>query len=125
MLKRIFFVKAFRIVCWILVGFVVAWILMTILIGLLICRPIAYNWDQTIEGGYCGDETTAFGAVAIVDLIIDFAIFILPMPMVIRLQISTAHKIGLSAIFGAGILCVTASFLISMYPRHLHLLRRP
>lgn len=80
---------------------------MTILIGLLICHPIAMNWDTTLPGGYCGDEISAYSAVGIIDLVIDIAIFILPIPMVVKLQVSTAHKMALGVIFGAGILFVS------------------
>ncbi|KAL0932859.1 uncharacterized protein CTRU02_211822 [Colletotrichum truncatum] len=106
MLQRIFFVKPFKIAAWATMGLSTAWMLMTILIGLLICRPIAMQWDPTIPGGVCGDQVTAFAAVGVVDLIVDVIIFALPIPMVLKLQISKAHRVALMSIFGAGILTI-------------------
>ncbi|KAI3542584.1 integral membrane protein [Colletotrichum filicis] len=118
MLQRIFFVRPFKtqfinqrlpgqqIAAWATMGLCIAWTLMTILIGLLICRPIAMQWNPTIPGGVCGDQITAFAAVGVVDVIVDLIIFILPIPMVLKLQVSSAHRIALIGIFGAGILTI-------------------
>ncbi|TEA15717.1 Satratoxin biosynthesis SC1 cluster protein 4 [Colletotrichum sidae] len=117
MLQRIFFVRPFKIAAWVAMGLAAAWMLMTILIGLLICRPIAMQWDPTIPGGECGDQTTAFAAVVVVDIIVDVFIFVLPIPMVLKLQVSRAHRIALMGIFGAGILTIVfgALRLASVY----------
>ncbi|KAK1471789.1 integral membrane protein [Colletotrichum cuscutae] len=68
--------------------------------------PIAMQWNPTIPGGVCGDQITAFAAVGVVDVIVDLIIFILPIPMVLKLQVSSAHRIALIGIFGAGILTI-------------------
>ena len=81
-----------------------SWAIMTILIGLLICRPLSMNWNPLTPGGKCGNQTAAFAAVGVVDLLTDLLILVLPLPMVVRLQVSRANKIGLVAIFGAGVL---------------------
>ncbi|KAF9872095.1 integral membrane protein [Colletotrichum karsti] len=94
------------IAAWVTMGLATSWMLMTILIGLLICRPIAMQWDPTIPGGVCGDQVTAFAAVGVVDLIVDVIIFVLPIPMVLKLQVSRAHRIALISIFGAGVLTI-------------------
>ena len=75
----------------------------TMLIGFFICQPIEMNWSA-VPGGRCGNQTAAFASVGIVDIVVDLVIFILPLPMVFKLQISKAHRIALSCIFGAGIL---------------------
>ncbi|KAF6790390.1 integral membrane protein [Colletotrichum sojae] len=106
MLQRIFFIRPFKIAAWITMGLAGAWTLMTILIGLLICRPIAMQWDPTIPGGECGDQIAGFAAVGVVDLIVDLVIFILPIPMVLKLQVSKAHRLALVSIFGAGVLTI-------------------
>lgn len=95
-----------QIACWVLIGLVIAWMVTTLLIALLICQPVAKNWDFSITTGHCGDTTVAFIAVAVIDIVIDLLIFALPVPMVLNLQVSTAHRIALAAIFGVGILYV-------------------
>ena len=72
-------------------------------LALLICKPIAYNWDTTIEGGSCANQTEAFEAVGILNLLTDIAIIILPMPWLWTLQLPITKKIGLTGIFGIGI----------------------
>ena len=74
--------------------------------ALLVCQPLEFNWNSTIEG-HCGNRTTALEAVGILNLITDFFIFLLPMPVLWGLQLPVGKKIGLTATFGIGIVCVT------------------
>jgi hypothetical protein len=108
MLARIFFLPSFRLAAYIIMGFCVCWAIMTCLIGLLICQPIAMNWDPSTPGGHCGKENIAFAAVGVIDMATDLAILILPLPMVKGLQIPLANKIALLCIFGLGTLYISA-----------------
>ena len=76
---------------------------MTIVIALAICRPLKKNWDKQAEGS-CGDLTSAFVAVAVIDVVADLAIMLLPVPVVWQLQVPRSSKIALTGIFGLGIL---------------------
>ncbi|OAT11571.1 integral membrane protein [Blastomyces gilchristii SLH14081] len=40
--------------------FIAAWAIATIIAGCTICRLFAYNWDQSIPGGECGDQVLSF-----------------------------------------------------------------
>lgn len=53
---------------------------------LLICRPLAYNWDPTIKGK-CGDTHKLYLSVGIVNLLLDVTVVSLPMPLLWRLQV--------------------------------------
>ena len=115
----IFRLRPFRIAAYIIMGLSVAYGFAVLLeskysIGacvvvtkqssaLLICKPIAYNWDTTIEGGSCANQTQAFEAVGILNLLTDIAIIILPMPWLWTLQLPISKKLGLTAIFGIGV----------------------
>lgn len=77
------------------------WMVQIILTAVLLCQPTSLSWDPNARG-HCGDQTIAYSAVGVVDLITDVVILALPIRMVLRLQISSAHKIALSCIFGAG-----------------------
>ncbi|MCJ1438914.1 hypothetical protein MMC27_008304 [Xylographa pallens] len=90
-------------------GLSVAYGFAVLLETLLICKPIAFNWDTTIEGGSCANETQAFEAVGILNLLTDIAIIILPMPWLWTLQLPITKKIGLTAIFGIGIVICAIS----------------
>lgn len=103
---RIFFVRPFRIATWIVIGFISCWGVMVFLTGLLMCTPIAFNWDQTIPGGKCADQRATFMAVGVLDLVTDLCVFVLPLPMIWKLQVSIGNKISLFGIFGLGIMYV-------------------
>ena len=79
--------------------------------AVVLCRPIAYTWDKSIEGT-CGNSTKAYEAVGILNLFIDLAIIILPMPSLWRLQLPFAKRVGLTAIFGIGFVHVS----VKLYP---------
>lgn len=103
---RIFFVKPFRIATWIVITFIACWGVMVVLTGLLLCTPIAFNWDQSIPGGKCADQKATFFAVGILDLITDLCVFVLPLPMIWKLQVSRGNKVALFGIFGLGLMYV-------------------
>ncbi|KAI3393495.1 hypothetical protein diail_4216 [Diaporthe ilicicola] len=108
MLKRIFAVKPFEIVTWIIIGLQAGWLLMTVLIGFLICRPVQKNWDPTAEGT-CGNQIAGYTAVSVVNVIVDVLILLLPLPMVYRLQTKPGYKVGLFAIFSIGMVTIAFS----------------
>jgi hypothetical protein len=85
-----------------------AWALMTILIGMFICRPVRKNWYTTVPGHY-GNQNAAFASVTIVKLAIDLAILILPIRPLLRLQLPLSNRLVLLAIFSMGIVYVPTS----------------
>lgn len=104
--QRIFgVVKSFRIALY-FSGFLVFgyWISCTIL-AFTGCRPLARNWDKTVPGT-CVDLIAFFRWNGICNLLIDFIILCLPLPMVWRLRITTKQKLVLSSIFALGLLYV-------------------
>ncbi|KAJ5807009.1 Satratoxin biosynthesis SC1 cluster protein [Penicillium riverlandense] len=108
---RIFPVKRFRIICRMVMGFVACWGIMVILTAFLLCRPLAYNWDQSIPGGKCANERAAFIAVGVLDLVTDVCVFALPLPMIWNLHARMATRAALSSVFGLGILTMVVSIL--------------
>ncbi|KAK8015006.1 integral membrane protein [Apiospora arundinis] len=104
MLKRIFFTHGFRIATYFVMFFAFCWTLMPILVALLVCSPIEFNWNKKAPGGQCGDKQLAYALVGVVDLVSDFLILALPMRMVFKLQIKTAHKVAIASIFGFSII---------------------
>ena len=45
--------------------------IMVISIGAGLCRPFAYNWDKSIEGGRCGELDPAYISIAALDILGD------------------------------------------------------
>ncbi|PQE05647.1 integral membrane protein [Rutstroemia sp. NJR-2017a BBW] len=74
MLIRIFSVPRFRIAGYIVLAACVAWVIMTILIAFLICRPLGYNWNLQPTAGHCGNTIAAYTAVGVADIITDLMI---------------------------------------------------
>lgn len=72
-----------------------------ILQAFLLCRPFAKNWNPLLPG-VCGSSTQTILAEAIINMIIDVAIMILPMPLIWRLQMAQRRKVTLTMIFGLG-----------------------
>jgi hypothetical protein len=90
-------------IAWATIGVIVAWAIATILAGCLICRPFAFNWDQIIPGGSCGDQVTSFTVTGVINLVTDVAVLVTPMPSLYRLQMATYKKVTLITVFGLGV----------------------
>ena len=80
------------------------WAMLALTVTWAFCDPIAFNWDKTIPGGHCADLDAGFLVVGIVDAITDFMIFILPMPMIWRLQVPRTKQISLVIVFSIALM---------------------
>ncbi|PWY92927.1 integral membrane protein PTH11-like protein [Aspergillus heteromorphus CBS 117.55] len=99
---RIFITPKFRFVVIGTVVWVILWLMtMEIVLGLE-CRPIQKFWDSSVHG-------TCFNLVAfsyftnITNLVTDIWIFLLPVPVILKLQITRNKKVGLSLLFSVGL----------------------
>ena len=77
----------------------------TILQAFLLCRPFAKNWDPLLPG-VCGSSAETILAEAIINMIVDVAIILLPMPLIWQLQMAQRKKVALTIIFGLGLVYV-------------------
>lgn len=66
------------------------------------CDPIERSFDITITTGSCINSAALYIATAAANIISDVILFILPIPMVVKLQVPLKQKIGLMFIFGVG-----------------------
>lgn len=82
------------------------WMVSVVLETFLLCRPLAYNWDTTIDG-VCGNRQAVYVGAAVSNMITDFLVIFLPVPFVWKLRLPMASRIALMGIFCLGILCVT------------------
>ncbi|KAI1486360.1 hypothetical protein F5X96DRAFT_655427 [Biscogniauxia mediterranea] len=75
------------------------------------CTPYRKIWDETIAEGTCIDQKLLYTPAAIVNLITNFVVLLLPQKVIWDLQLSPRNKIGVSVVFAVGILaCIGASF---------------
>ncbi|KAJ5477410.1 hypothetical protein N7539_007554 [Penicillium diatomitis] len=94
---------------------IILWAIATILAGSLICRPFAFNWDQTIPGGHCGNQVQSFTATGVINLITDVFVLIIPMPLLYKLQMATYKKATLIIVFGLGfVTCIISALRIAV-----------
>lgn len=85
----------------------IGWSLATILVGYLICTPLPELWTKAPEG-HCGNTTAAYVSLGVFDVLLDIAVFSLPLPMLYKLQVTTHAKVLLAATFGLGLFTIAA-----------------
>lgn len=66
-----------------------------------ICRPFSFYWRSDIKGR-CGNIQLGLLVIAIFNLILDFLLILLPMPVLWKLKMPTTRKIGVSIVFSMG-----------------------
>lgn len=112
--------KTFRKVTYtvmaIIVGLGIGWCLEAV----LICRPLRKDWDPQTPG-VCGSNKNGVLVGGILNVITDFAIIALPIPMVWRLQMAPQRKIALTFVFGLGFIVCGVSILRSVVGSRLDL----
>lgn len=118
--------RIFRNLCHMTLALQFLFLTGTVMADCLICRPIAYHWDQTIEGGSCGDQNAFSIYVAILNLLQDVLVVLLPMHLVWNLNLALHKKVGVSCIFGLGLMydplspgLILRIWLICIHLQHL------
>ena len=71
-----------------------------LILAFSICRPFRYFWTQAVDNdGTCGDVMMFYKTYSIPSLVTDVAMLVLPWPILIKLQMPLAEKIGLLLTF--------------------------
>jgi hypothetical protein len=86
----------------ILGALIITWNIADIFVALLICRPLAKNWNFT-SPGTCGSQPSFYFAMGIVNLIADAVIIILPMPYLFELRMAWRKKLAAMALLSIGV----------------------
>ena len=68
------------------------------------CSPIEKAWNPLIIDGHCYSIFAIYIAAAAVNTVSNFLIFCLPHSVIWNLQMSRGRKVGISALFIAGLL---------------------
>lgn len=95
----------FRKAVYVVMAYVLLYAAASIIATIFECSPVARVWDHSVEGT-CIDLTGFWYANAAANIIGDFAILFLPMPVVKSLKLPSRQKWGLRLIFGLGVLFV-------------------
>ena len=95
--------KNLRWIWWPLLILSVLYGLVIILEIFLICRPMAVDWNASINGK-CGNQIVSYVVLEILGLLLDFIIIMMPIPIIWSLQVNRARRFGLSFFFSIAIL---------------------
>ncbi|KAK3318099.1 hypothetical protein B0H66DRAFT_225224 [Apodospora peruviana] len=104
----------FRWYLWGVALFIVAWTLTASLGAFLQCVPVARAYDPTV-GGYCIHYGQLSLVVGICNVITDFVIVLMPIPIVMNMRMSHRKKITIITIFAAGCSAVIVSIIRLVY----------
>jgi len=74
-----------------------------ILATLLLCTPFSAAWNLTVGEGHCADFLPPYLATCSINMIFDFTIVLLPMPVLWKLQMPASKKIVVSSILALGL----------------------
>ena len=94
-----------RVLTWVTAAYSIAWTIMAVLVLTLQCLPISKNWYMDLPG-HCIDTRVFFFVGSALDLLVFFALLVLPIPPVWNLQSGFHERISVMGIFLIGSLYV-------------------
>ncbi|KAI4607476.1 hypothetical protein J4E80_009589 [Alternaria sp. BMP 0032] len=98
--RRIFPTKKFQIANWLTMAVVVAYTIWTVFSSIFTCTPVRAFW--THEKSTCLNQFAVWFTNAAINILTDFAIILLPIPVIQKLNLGKRQKIGLISIFAVG-----------------------
>ncbi|KAK6846442.1 hypothetical protein PG990_007120 [Apiospora arundinis] len=93
-----------------LLAFILAWTVTLSVLLPLVCYPVEKFWEPALPGS-CVDQLAVWYVMAGVNIVTDFAIFIIPLPVIKSLQLPTKQKMLLVVVFGLGLFTCIISCL--------------
>lgn len=96
-------VRSYRISFWIVGFMIVAWCIAIDFVAVFACIPVQRGWDLSVAG-HCLDRQANFVGAAIPNILTDFILLVLPMPMIWHIQTTIRRKVALVGVFAAGYL---------------------
>lgn len=100
--------RGFRTAVYISLILTISYVIALSLAILFACQPVARFWNPFLEG-HCLDARKLYLANAILNVIFDFVVLLVPVPMLRKLQVSTRQKLVIGALFSLGsVTCVVS-----------------
>ncbi|KAI4222617.1 MAG: hypothetical protein L6R36_006005 [Xanthoria steineri] len=81
---------------------VITWGIAVLFTTIFQCNPVRGAWDISVPRHQCFNLRTWLIATNVPNIVIDFGIICLPIPLVWKLKLSTERKIGLTGVFLLG-----------------------
>ncbi|KAM0227272.1 hypothetical protein ACHAPO_011692 [Fusarium lateritium] len=106
----------FRRVIFGTITFVVLYTLIISTLLLFGCYPIQTAWDPfRFASGKCADNAVVYIIIAVVNIISDLILFVIPIPMIVQLKMPLGQKIGVAIMFGIATITVATSIVRMIY----------
>lgn len=99
---RVFPIKFYHNIIYVLIFIVIATGIVCPIMSLNLCHPFAFNWNHSIPGGKCLNGGAFYRWGSLPNILTDIALLVLPMPIVWNMKASTNMKIGLTLTFLTG-----------------------
>ncbi|KAI1436713.1 hypothetical protein GGR50DRAFT_185938 [Xylaria sp. CBS 124048] len=100
--SNIFPYRWFHFAVWVIAAIVSSWAIAFGTAAIFQCWPIPYGWDPTIPGGFCIDYGLVVLVAGVINIITDFIILAMPIPVIWKLQASRQSKWELTFMFALG-----------------------
>ncbi|PSN73594.1 hypothetical protein BS50DRAFT_191223 [Corynespora cassiicola Philippines] len=99
--RRVFPTKSFQIACWSTMGVVIVYTIWTVFGSIFACVPVSAFWTHA-KPARCINQFAMWFTNAAINILTDFAIIILPMPVIRSLNLARRQKQALIGIFAIG-----------------------
>ncbi|KAK8131374.1 hypothetical protein PG984_007812 [Apiospora sp. TS-2023a] len=107
--RLVYLIDEYKIPYMAIMAISVLWALISICLLAFSCAPIAAFWDKSIPNFTCNFSTGLVASVG--NIVTDFVILILPIPVVLQLNMGTAQKVATLGIFAVGSFACVVSIL--------------
>ncbi|KAF8459736.1 hypothetical protein BDZ91DRAFT_461176 [Kalaharituber pfeilii] len=97
-----------------IIAFVTGMGVASLLVNIFQCTPVAYTWDLSLNGT-CIHRNSFYYAHAVLNIISDFAVYFMAIPIVNSVQLPKRQKRGLYFILGLGAFVCVASIVRMFY----------
>ncbi|KAK8120829.1 hypothetical protein PG999_004949 [Apiospora kogelbergensis] len=107
--RLVYLIDEYKIPYMAIMALSVLWALISIFLITFSCAPVAAFWDKTIPNFTCNFSTGLVASVG--NIITDFVILLLPIPVVLQLNMGTTQKLACLGIFAVGSFACVVSIL--------------
>ncbi|KAL5044960.1 hypothetical protein BDW71DRAFT_94262 [Aspergillus fruticulosus] len=110
--RRVFAIQSFQWTSFAINTLIALWGAAIFVACGLQCRPLNAYWDHTVDG-HCFDSNKFIIVNQVFNVLMDFAILALPIPMIWNLQRSWQDKLALNGVFAiGGVVCLASIYRI-------------
>lgn len=117
-LRRVFATRPIRIITAALTAILIVWWITVLLFQIFSCTPVVSFWEVE-RREHCIDTNMFYDGVAISNVLFDFILLFIPIPMVWQLQMNLQRKLQVSFVFILGGFTIVCSILRTISLRNL------